>query len=275
MSRLDKDMIAQPELWKLALLLGESHLDVGLFPPTPREEMIAARFNFPSSAPDALHAIEDIIFDNPLLFSDFKRVDCIINNCPQILVPSALDLPAAAIVYDRSTDSRHDTDHHLPEPSLFDSGDSQTAVACVEPEEIDAFIRRTFYNVRFDSAIASLTRYFLSLPDLPPTPSAFILLRDRRLTLIIIDQGRLLLANTFAYRADADAAYYVIAALSALGLDPTTVTAYISPASDAVSTTLKTHLPALAPIPLPILRHCASKTTLQAPFELIIRPLCE
>lgn len=275
MSRLDKDMIAQPELWKLALLVGETHLDIGLFPPTPREEMMVARFDFSKSAPDALHAIEDIIFDNQLLFSDFKRVDCILNNCPQILLPASLDPSAATIAYDRSTDQRRDPDRPLPEPMLFDSGDSRTAVAAGEPEEIDAFFRRTFYNVRFDSALASLTRYFLSLSDLPDGASVFILLRDDRLTLIVIDDKRLLLANNFTYRTDIDAAYYVMAALSTLGLDRDTVTAYITPASNPAATIIKAHLPALAPIPFPILRHRASKTTLQAPFELIIRPLCE
>lgn len=277
MATLDKDMISQPELWKLSLLLADKHLDVALFPPTVREEMIVRHFDFPAPATDPLRAIEDIIYENPLLFSDFKRVECIIDNCQQILTPADLDPEATARVYSELT-TLSPTDHPdaLPdEPQIFPTGDPTCNVALLQKADIDAFIRRTFYNVRFDSRLASLIRYFLSLPNTPETPSMFIITRNGRLTLIATKTGRVLMANTFQYRTDADAAYYILACTSSLSLDPADLTLYLSGGTSALSEIVAPYIPSISAIPFPMLRHRASKTTLQAPFELIIRPLCE
>lgn len=279
MVTLEKDMISQTELWKLALLVADTRIDIALFPPTPREEMIVSSFDFPASAPSRLRAIEDIIYENPLLFSDFKRVDCIVDNCPQLLMPAdaAADPDAAAMIYAMSTDSATSPADPLPEPMIFPSGDPLTVVAATPSPDIDAFFRRTFYNVSFDSRIASLTRYFASVvtPTRPDCPAFYAIARNGRLTLIAMRSRSVLLANSFEYRSDIDAAYYILATASTLGIDPAALNLYLSPAAGPLADTLALHVPQLAPIPFPMLRHRASKTTIQAPFELIIRPLCE
>lgn len=275
MVTLDKDMISQTELWKLALLVTDCRLDVALFPPTPREEMIVSSFDFPNPASSALKSIEDIIYENPLLFSDFKRVDCIIDNCPQLLLPA--DIPADDLpeIYARSTDTAVDSDSPLAEPMIFSTADPRTIVAAAEPTDIDAFMRRTFYNIRFDSRIASLVRYFNSLSTAPAGYSFYAIARDGRMTLIVIRDHSVMLANSFSYKADVDAAYYILATASTLGIDPAELNLFISPASGELTDFLSPNIPNLYPIPFPMLRHRASKTTIQAPFELIIRPLCE
>ena len=89
--KLDKEMISQPELWRLALIVSADRLDVALYPPLTREEIIWRSFAFDPDAPSQLRAIEDIIYANPLLLSDFKRVDCIIDNAVAMPLLSAVD----------------------------------------------------------------------------------------------------------------------------------------------------------------------------------------
>ena len=52
MTLLDKDLIAQPQLWSLVLMPGDERLDVALIPPVADEEMIWRTFAFDSATPD-------------------------------------------------------------------------------------------------------------------------------------------------------------------------------------------------------------------------------
>lgn len=272
---LDKDMIPQPELWKLALNITSDRMDVGLYPPLTREEMMWRTFPFDPATASPLRAIEDIIYDNPLLFSDFKRVDCIIDNVPAIPVPAEADEEEAMRLYSLSTACETDSSDRV---ELFTTGTVNSRIALVQNRDIRAFLTRTFYNARFDSSLAALCRYFAGRPDAPLAPAVYAPVCGNRMTLIAIDGRRLLTANEFRFEKPIDAIYYIIASMSRLGLDIRTTDAFVSGASDPESefgTLLRRFLPQAAPIPFPTLRYRATKSTLLAPLPLTIRPLCE
>jgi len=278
--RLDKDTISQPELWKLALTVRESRLDVALFPPVTRQEMIWRTYPFDTSAAGNLNAIENVIYDNPLLLSDFKSVDCIIDNTPELLLPSALPSAQLAGCYDRSTTSVKQDATDPFDIETFATGDPDCCVAVCQTPGIRAFFTRTFYNVRFDSRLAALCRYFIiHRSGQHDVPEINVILLDNRLTLIATDSNRLLMANNFTFIKEIDAAYYILASISSLGLDRETVDVHISPAinerNDSLHNILCRFIPHTSPIPFPMLRYRASRQTLHAPFELITRPICE
>ena len=138
---------------------------------------------------------------------------------------------------------------------------------------------RTFYNARFDSAIASLCRYFAQKADAPKGPAIYAPINGNRLTLIALDGRRLLMANEFKFEKEIDAVYYILAVTKQLELDPTNTPVFVSPGMpdepEALLTILAQYMPLTEPIPFPTLRYRASKSTLQAPLSLTIRPLCE
>lgn len=282
--RLDKDLISQPELWKLALLVADDRMDVGLFPPVTRQEIIWRTFNFDPNVPDRLRAIEDIIYDNPLLFSDFKRVDCIIDNVAEIPLPASLTAAEAAECYALQTSA----ETPVGEPSderpdafsieLYPTPDPATRIALCQKSHLKAFFTRTFYNIRFDSRLSALCRYIsLARQQLADTTAAYAIIRGHRLTLIIFSNGRLLTANNFRFSKPTDALYYILSSAALLKLDPLTLPLYFTatPADDNMTQLLTQHIPSAQPLPFPMLRYRASKETLQAPLELITRPLCE
>lgn len=281
--KLDKDMITQHELWKLTLMLSDDRIDVALYPPVSREEMIWRTFEFDRSTPDRLRALEDVIYDNPLLLSDFKRVDCIIGNSPSILLPKAIGEERMPEIYRQST-AGNDTGSNdsMPEIEIYQSGDPETCVVLQQEKSIRSFITRTFYNVRFDSRIASLCRFFTGRAEAPQSPAVYAIDHDNKLTLIATGTGhRLLMANEFRYKTAIDAVYYILAAMQQLKLDPETTAVSVSSthSSAAGSGTLheiiRKYLPYTGALPFPTLRYRASRTTLQAPFDLLIRPICE
>ncbi|MBD5422150.1 MAG: DUF3822 family protein [Bacteroides sp.] len=270
---LDKEMISQPELWRLTLLLKPGRLDVALYPPVPREEMIWRSFEFDAAAPSPLRAIEDVIYANPLLFSDFKQVDCLIDNCPAILLPAALGPDDLALAYDRST--AIGSSDSLDDPEIYPSGCDSTVVVLRQQAEIKAFLLRTFYNIRFHSRLAALTSYLLSANDMPAQSALYVFAREGRLTLIAADGPRLLLANDFSYETETDALYYILAVRRMLGLDPATSPVLTSPVPQSFTSLLRQHVDSVGSIPFPMLRFRTTQATLQAPFDLIIRSVCE
>lgn len=275
---LEKDSIQQPELWKLALIIAADHIDVGLYPPLAREEIMWRKFAFDPTAPNSLRAIEDIIYDNPLLLSDFKRVDCIINNVPAIPIPSETSAEIATEIYARVT-AESGIKNTLSKVEFFDAGVENARFALIQQHDIKAFLLRTFCNAKFDSALASLCRYFAKKADAPEGPAIYAPINGNTLTLIALNGPQLLMANEFRFEKDIDAVYYILASVAQLGLDPMTTPVFISPgmpdAPEALASLLTPYMPLTAPIPFPTLRYRASKSTLQAPLSLIIRPLCE
>ncbi len=274
-AKLEKDLIAQPELWRLALMIGQDSLDVALYPPVAREEIVWRSFPFDPNAPSRLKAIEDIIYDNPLLLSDFRKIDCVIDSRSRLIVPACATTEQYEMLFAAacpSADSMELTAYPINAEAIMLEG--------LEPE-VTAFIRRTFFNVRLHGRIPLLATYFLSRTDGLRSKRAIVLVRDNRLTLIAINNDRLLAANDFRFNEIADAAYYVMASFSNIGFRPEDADFDLAlhgqslTASDSLASVLRNYLTEIRPVPFPALRFRATKTTLQAPFPLIILPICE
>lgn len=277
--RLDKEMISQPELWRLVLLVGADRLDVALYPPVAREEMIWRTFPYDHAAESPLKALEDIIYDNPLLLCDFRRADCLLDNNSTLLMPADME-PGAIAAMMRAADADAPAGKAVDE-SMLDiyPAVAGNAVAVTERDaDVTAFLQRTFYNIRFDSRLAMLCRYFLGEATGTKPTRVYVPVRRNRLTVIAFEGQRLLMANDFRFSSDTDAAYYIMASLSNLGIDPAEAdisVGTVGASSEELTDILRRYIPSLRPLPFPTLRHRASKSTLQAPYELIIRPLCE
>lgn len=272
---LDKDMISQPELWRLVLLLSPERLDVALYPPVVREQMVWHSIMLDSGAQSPLKALEDAVYGNPLLLNDFKKVDCLVDYGGWMMVPSEADetdvvklMNVAGVANDGCADVE-----------CYDAGAANARVALMQPRDIKSFLTRTFFNIRFDSRMASLCRYLIGHTDGLGQCRAYAFIRGERLTFIAVDGERLLAANEFEARTATDIAYYVLASMQELklGLSDTDVAVHGDggvAARESIDI-LKRYADRCLPMPFPILRYRPDKSTMQAPFDLLIRPLCE
>ena len=267
--RLEKGEIAQAELWRLAMVVGSGRVDVALYPPVAREEILWRSFQLNPEAPTPLKALEDIVYDNPLLLSDFKAVDCIIDNVAQTLMPTELDEDQRRAVH-LALDPQAGG-----ETQMYPTGDPSVAVALSQREDIHDFLCRTFYNAKFDSRLAALCRYFFGNTETDNSGWRFWApIRDGRLTLIGARDGRLMVANNYESSAPTDAAYYIMASIVNLGADPRQVRVALggcgSPAPQ-VRALIEPYVGGVDPLPFPTLRYRATPSTLQAPIDLLIR----
>ncbi len=203
--RLDKDMIAQPELWRLVMLLQPRRLDVVLIPPVESEYAIY-RSILLDDEKSRLKAIESAIYDNPLLLSDFKRVDCLVDTEASMMIPAEVAPADYGVIMARAFSCNSDT------PLTVSATGTETAISVMALDtEIRGFLTRTFYNIRFDNALAMLCRNFAPISE---KLSIIASLHHGRLDIVILNTGRLLAASTFDITADTDAAFFIEAAMA-------------------------------------------------------------
>ena len=256
MTLLDKDLIAQPQLWSLVLMPGDERLDVALIPPVADEEMIWRTFAFDSATPDRRKALEDVIYENPLLLCDFKRVYCIADCGSFMALPAELD-GDAVLEMGRSVLGPECESSHL----LTEGCGAENAI-----------MTQWIYG-----RMGRLVEYLMSLPAHEAgAASAYALLRGKELTVVIVNGGKLLCANYFRCRGGYDAAYYILSALQTLGLD--LASTRICAGGDgfaALAEELGRFAPHVSRLEPPALPYRTGRTTLDAPFDLLIFKPCE
>lgn len=262
------DTVTQPELWRMALLIGRRSLDVALYPPLARDEMIW--HSYPYEEP-TLQAIEEIVYGNPPLLADYKSVVCICDYTPAVVMPSDVDAAQAAVIYN-ATVGEDDTDEPV---ALYDCPGG-VSVAIRQPRQIADFITRTFFNVKIQSASANRISYFMESSG--PSAAVYAPVEGNRTRVVAVRDGKLLLANDFASRTAADAAYYILWAMGELGLDAATTPVYaggVGMHHSELHELLSRYVASASALPMPPLRYRGSKATLEAPFDFLILPLCE
>ena len=276
MATLDKDSLARPELWRLVIMIGPRTMDVVLYPPVAREEIVWHRFDLDPAAPTPLKAIEDIIYENPLLLSNYRKIDCIIDSPRRVMVPCDATAEQAELFLSATIAKEPASESILHSDTGCDARMIQSVDA-----EILPFLKRTFYNASFHGKLSLLTNYFANHTENSGSIKIRALVRDSKLTFIALQNNHLLAANDFNYQSVTDAAYYLLASMKNLCIEPTCPELDFAIHGESLTATgtlteiLRRYVPSIKAIPFPTLRFRASKSTLQIPFPMLILPICE
>lgn len=272
-TRLDKDLIADPCRWRLAMQFGPGAIDVVAYSPMEDNSLLHRRILLDTAASSPLKALEGAVYDNPLLLSDFGHIHCLVDS-PEVMVApreaAGLDadrlvtLMAAAVPGFDGVAMAND----LPA--------ANAAIVMGLNRDTWGFLTRTFFNADIQHHLTPLCRYFLNVSRRANSPRVYANLRTHSLDVVAVDRDRLLMANTFRFDATDDAAYYILASRRQLGLD----SAEMFLTGDAsvrelVAPVLRRFISAVMPVIFPSAMFRAGKDALGAPFELIVLPLCE
>lgn len=85
---LDRDLITNPEMWNLLLRLSPTEMHLVAYSIVEDNSLIYRRFPIDSNSGSYLRALEEVIYDNPMILSDFRRVYCVIQTSTQVVAPS-------------------------------------------------------------------------------------------------------------------------------------------------------------------------------------------
>ena len=103
-------------------------------------------------------------------------------------------------------------------------------------------------------------------------------IHDNHIDLLSFGKDSLKLANSYEFREPIDAIYYILATRQMLKLNPNSDEMLIAgdnAVREAISPTLREYLAYVMPVIFPAAMFKAGKDALNAPFDLIVLPLCE
>ena len=269
---LEKDLIPQSQLWSIALGIGTGALDVLLFPPVSSEPVIHRRVPLDASD-DAVRAVEDAIYGNPLLLNDFRTVTCAVPMGRFMILPS--DVAHDRALRRQVFDTAHPGSEDLELLVLPTDASNAVVVAGVDPS-LAGFLRRSFYNIRLTHPMVALINHTAALSR-AEEPTMLVRLEDDYADVTAAAGKKLLLANRYRISAPIDAAYYVLATRKRLGLSPEAPLRIAGAVENRhkLGDILRPYLSDVADLQLPPRLWQAGTPALTAPLNLLLlHPSC-
>lgn len=270
---LGKDLIQDPRLWRLGLRIDSSALHVVLFCTVEDNSLIHRKIMLDKAAPSLLKALEDAIYENPLLLSDFDKVDCVVETGRFAVVPASV---TSADVREKIMAKMFDGfDGEIVANGL--PGQNATILMGLDGD-FAGFLRRTFNNPVIHHHLAPLCRYFHNKSRLGNSGKMYAYIHGDRVDVMAFGRDTLMLANTFRFRAPMDAVYYILSCRKMLDLDAAAdemLLAGDNEVREAITPVLREYLAYVMPVIFPSSMFKAGKDSMNAPFDLIVLPLCE
>lgn len=270
---LNKELIQNPRLWRLELRIERSMLHVLLFNSIEDNSLIYRKIELDESQPSHLKALENAIYENPLLLSDFDRIDCVIDTNTFVVIPAEINDESL-----RQQILETSFPEFKGEMIVCDLNNVGASILMGVETDVLRFLRRTFNNPRLHHHLAPLAQYFFHKSKLGNNAKMYAVLRKQHIDLFAFADRALKLANTFTYRDPLDAVYYILSCRKQLQMSPTNDELFITGSTttrETITPILRKHLSFVMPVIFPSEMFKAGKEAMKAPFDLIVIPLCE
>ncbi|WP_297059945.1 DUF3822 family protein [uncultured Duncaniella sp.] len=269
---LDKDLVSDASVCDMLVRVGTDSVDVAVFSVVADNSLIYR--SFPVASPSAgVRALEDVVYDNPLMLCDFRKVSIIVGTTCYAVVPSDAADETSAVGIFRALHPAYSG--HV---SVLGTATRNASVVCGIESELSGFIGRTFHGASVMPHIVPLIRYFASKPCRGNSRRMVCNFRGTSFDIVMLDGNSLLQANTFAFSNPMDAVYYILASRSRHGLDPYNDEVLLTGdriVREEVTPVLRRYISRVMPAIFPPQMFRAGKDAMLAPFDLIVTPLCE
>ncbi len=278
--RLTKDMAPVPQMWRMAMAVRPLVVEVVLNPLLEEASLVHQIIELDKSM-EHLNAFEEMIYENPLLLSDFNRTSIIIDTTRFTIVPSEItsDELREKIMYALYPPRRIDA----PGAKANDlrscsyqviaqeiTGTDDTLLMAVD-SGLASFLQRTFLDGKIMHPIAVMASYF-SQRQQGNADKVYARLRPGAVDMVAIEGPMLRIANSFVAPTADDAAYFITAAAKTAeyNLHDTEFMIFGQPAlRDEVMSRLRPFCPKVMPLIFPsdLYRAGADPAT---PLELLV-----
>jgi hypothetical protein len=270
---LNKEMIEKPSLWRLTLLLDDDSLVVVANSTVEDASLLHVRLPYDAAAASPLRALEDVVYSNPLLLSDFAKVECVVRSRRFLVMPAnEVDAPTREAVASKLWG---DDDVTVVTDRIDTVGID--IVAAIDSKIIN-FLTRTFNNPRIVHHLTPLALYFSRKSRLGNSGKMYVNIRRGALDAIVFGADGLKLLNSYDYHEREDAIYYIMVAAQTAGFnfddDEMLICGDVA-LREAIMPELRRYINYVMPVIFPSAMFRAGREAMNAPFELIVLPLCE
>ena len=269
---LEKDLIPQSHLWKMGLGINARSLEVVLFPPVASEPIIHRSIALNPTVP-TLRAVEDAVYENPLLLSEFREIVCAIEGEKYMIVPP--EVARDTDLCERAFETQNPSEESM-QLLAFETSARNASVVTAVSRDLFGFLKRSFYNTGFSQPMVELINHVSTLSaEADGAVMMLVRIRDERIDLVCVEGDKLLLANSFRITAPIDAAYYILATRKKLGISPDGALRLAGPVEQRRQTAdiLRPYLSDVADLPLPSRLWQSGVPALTAPLHLLLLPL--
>ncbi len=212
MSNLVSSLISDPLQSHMALSIASRSIDLAIFPIDGNGPLISRHIALDA---DSLSALEDTVYSNPLLLSDFGKTDVLVDTMRFMVVPdhvaSSSDMQSLLIDSFWPGESLDAMDERI-------SATPYTLLAAVD-RKLLTFIRRTFSLSSVKHRICPFLNFCVSDSKTTEGAKMYVNLHADTTDIAYLKNGELLKANTFATLAISDTMYYVMLMASTQGFD--------------------------------------------------------
>ena len=266
----NKDIsIQHPEVWELLVSIADKRVDYILYTPTVANSLIV---NDVAWLDDSLQALEDTVYDTPILLNEYKRVRVIVHSHHFVLFPAETsDEDCIALLR-----------HAFP----GDDGDAAVCpmplngvkIAYLMPRGLQAFLGRTFNFPDLYHHLFPLCEHFKGLDHDDDVSRMFLNLEEERMDLAIYRDGNLMCANSYDFTNHQDAVFFVLKAWRTYGLDQLTDELQLMGNREscaAMTPELRKFVKYVMPAVFPAAAMRLGHNAMRAPLEMILLALCE
>ena len=264
--------IRHPERWTLILRVGISDVRFILYSDEEEDSLISRSLPLEMSGRDYLSALENCIYDNPVLIQDFKQVIVSVESSHFVVLPAEIsdeDVRSEILDYMYANDSGECCSCEvLPE---------KVSMAYTMPKGVVAFLQRTFNMPKIVHHLVPLCTYSAIKSENSGVAKMFVHLYNSRMDLCAFRKGELQVANTFYYRNEEEAAYYILNAWQTYGMDSLADELQLTgdkSVRDFLMPLLRKYISYVMAIIFPASAMKLGQDAIKAPFDLILLSQC-
>lgn len=265
---LKTTLIADRSLVRLYMRIGQRQLECMLYNPYEDRSLIYRKIEFENQGENRVRALENAIYDNPLLLEgDFAEIAIAIDTPRVALIPSQAGDAEDVFRLWHNGSATSDMVFTVTPPGI-----DATLAAAVD-RQLWNFVRRTFATAQITHPLATLITYGRA-KSAGASPKMFVNLHDDTLETVVTSGSRLFEATRFSASLTNDAAFYLLSMMSLKGQEPEEV--YVAGDSQRrreLIESLRRFHPYVMPLIFPSEMHRAGANGEGMSFDLVIMPL--
>ena len=271
---MESSLVQHPERWRLLLSLDEHNIHYILYTPDQSESLIARSIGLQRAGDDYLKAVENAIYDNPVLLEGYASVSVAVHTSHFLVTPPD-------VTDEEEAKRLHDALYNDDEGEVFISHlpKCQVNVVYLMHTGLAGFLQRTFNMPAVYPHLYALAEHFQHLnAGGNDIARMFINVHEQRVDMVLFRKGRLEVANSFTVRHNSDIVYFVLHVWDSFQLDRKHDEIQLTGDKilrDEIAPELRTYLRYVMPAIFPAAALQLGGEAMQAPIELIYLALCE
>lgn len=264
--------IRNPELWTLILRLDAAAVKFILYCDEMENSLISRTLSLDLTVGGYLKALENCIYDNPVLIQDYKHVAVSVASNHFVALPEALSdddtmLDVMDYMYSGDTGDRY--------LCRLVPGESQMAFTI--PQGVQSFLQRTFNMPQIVHHLVPLCTYCGKKSEKSGLSKMYAHIYDNRMDLCVYRKGELVQTNTYQFRNVEESVYYMLNVWQNIGLDVMADELQLcadKAVRDQLTPQLRKYITYVMPIIFPASAMKIGQDAMKAPFDLILLSQC-